>query len=195
MNSSGVQRGLISLANPGTTLGNAYAIQDAFLAAKMATGLTQIGWKIGLTSRATQQVLDITTPDSGVLLSDMLFHTGHAVARGRFIMPRIQAEIAFVMGHGLSGPDVNRNDVIAGTEQVSPSLEILDTRVMRADPETGTSRIIFGTLRKKQPTRAWFWGRKNTKLTRMICGGRVPLSNVMAWSSKPDWGQGCLMIR
>ena len=143
---TGVQCGLISLANPQMTLDHAYAVQDAFVAAKLAGGLTQIGWKIGLTSRAMQQALNITTPDSGVLLSDMLFHTGDCIAKGRFIQPRIEAEIAFVMKTDLSGKDVTRADVLAATDYVAPSLEILDTRVLRADPATGQPRIIYDTV-------------------------------------------------
>lgn len=143
---TGVQCGLISLAHPDMTLDDAYAVQDAFVAAKTAQGHRQIGWKIGLTSRAMQQALNITTPDSGVLLSDMLFQSGDVIPAGRFIQPRIEAEIAFVMKSDLSGAQVTRADVIAATAYVAPSLEILDTRVLRADPATGTPRIIYDTV-------------------------------------------------
>lgn len=143
---TGVQCGLISLANPEMTLDHAYAVQDAFVAAKIATGLRQIGWKIGLTSRAMQQALNITTPDSGVLLSDMVFHTGDTIAAGRFIQPRIEAEIAFVMKSDISGPNITREDVLAATDYVAPALEILDTRILRADPATGKPRIIYDTV-------------------------------------------------
>ena len=143
---SGIPCGLISLANPDMTLDEAYAVQDAFVAAKMARGLTRIGWKIGLTSRAMQQALNITTPDSGVLLSDMVFHTGDTIPAGRFIQPRIEAEIAFFMKTDLAGADTTREDVLNATDHVAPSLEILDTRVLRADPETGRPRIIYDTV-------------------------------------------------
>jgi len=143
---TGQQCGLISLAHPDMTLDDAYAVQDAFVAAKQAQGLTQIGWKIGLTSRAMQQALNITTPDSGVLLSDMLFSSGDTIPAGRFIQPRIEAEIAFVMKTDLAGARVTRADVITATDYVCPALEILDTRVLRADPATGTPRIIYDTV-------------------------------------------------
>ena len=143
---TGTQCDLISLAHPDMTLDDAYAVQDAFVAAKIATGVTQIGWKIGLTSRAMQQALNITTPDSGVLLSDMLFETGDTVPKGRFIQPRIEAEIVFIMKTDLAGAQITRDDVIAATEYVAPALEILDTRVLRADPETGKPRIIYDTV-------------------------------------------------
>mgnify|MGYP000091357517 CR=1 FL=1 len=143
---TGQQTGLISLAHPGMTLDHANAVQDAFVAAKLAKGRRRIGWKIGLTSRAMQQALNITTPDSGVLLDDMLVPDFSTVPKGRFIQPRIEAEIAFVMARDLSGADVTRADVLAATDYVSPALEILDTRILRQDPATGQSRVIHDTV-------------------------------------------------
>ena len=143
---TGTQCGLLSLAYPGMTLDDAYAVQSALVARKRASGLGIIGWKIGLTSRAMQQALNITTPDSGVLLDDMLFADGAAIAAGRFIQPRVEAEIAFIMKTDLAGPDVTRDDVLAATAHVAPSLEILDTRILRADPGTGKARIITDTI-------------------------------------------------
>jgi 2-oxo-hept-3-ene-1,7-dioate hydratase len=70
------QCGLLSLQYPGITLDDAYAVQAALVARKQAAGARRIGWKIGLTSRAMQQALGIDTPDSGVLLDDMLFPDG-----------------------------------------------------------------------------------------------------------------------
>jgi 2-oxo-hept-3-ene-1,7-dioate hydratase len=67
------------------------------------------------------------------------------VPAGRFIQPRIEAEIAFVMKAPLGG-DVTREDVLAATDYVTPSLEILDTRILRADPETGRARVITDTV-------------------------------------------------
>lgn len=143
---SGVQCGLLSLAHPGMTLDDAYAVQAALVARKVAQGRRVIGWKIGLTSRAMQQALNITTPDSGVLLDDMLFDTGATVPEGRFIQPRIEAEIAFIMNRDLRGTSVTRDDVLAATQAVAPALEILDTRILRADPQTGQARIITDTV-------------------------------------------------
>lgn len=143
---TGQQIGLLSLAYPGMTMDDAYAVQAALVARKLAAGRTRIGWKIGLTSRAMQDALKIETPDSGVLLDDMLFASGATVPAGRFIQPRIEAEIAFVMKSSLAGADCTRDDVIAATDYVTPSLEILDTRILRADPDTGQTRIITDTI-------------------------------------------------
>ncbi len=140
------QCGLISLQHPQATLDDAYAIQSALVAKKLAAGRRVTGWKIGLTSRAMQSALGIATPDSGVLLDDMHFAHGGTVPAGRFIQPRVEAEIAFVMKAPLHGAQVTRADVVAATAHVCPSLEILDTRILRADPATGRARTIIDTV-------------------------------------------------
>ncbi len=139
------QIGLLSLQHPGMTLDEAYAVQAALVARKEAFGARRIGWKIGLTSRAMQQALNIATPDSGVLTDDMRFATGEVIPHGRFIQPRVEAEIAFIMRAPLRGP-VTRDEVLAATAYVAPALEILDTRILRADPATGRARIITDTV-------------------------------------------------
>lgn len=143
---SGRQTGLMSLRYPDMTLVDAYAVQQVLIAAKLAEGRKRIGWKIGLTSRAMQQALNIATPDNGVLLDDMLLQSGDHVPRRRFIQPRIETEIAFVMGSDLNGAGCTRDDVIAATDHVAPSLEILDSRILRSDPRTGQTRIITDTI-------------------------------------------------
>jgi len=128
------------------TLDDAYAVQAELIAMKLGRGRKVIGWKIGLTSRAMQEQLKIDTPDSGVLLDDMLFAAGATIPKNHFIQPRVEAEIAFLMARDLSGADVTRRDVIAATAHVAPALEILDTRILRADPATGKARIITDTV-------------------------------------------------
>ena len=142
---TGDQIGLMSLRFPGLGLQDAYDIQAGLVAAKLAAGRKQIGWKIGLTSRAMQDALKIDTPDSGILFDDMLFEDGAEVPKGRFIQPRIEAEIAFIMGADLSSAP-SHTEVIQATEAVAPSLEILDTRILRKDPETGQIRVVTDTI-------------------------------------------------
>lgn len=139
------QIGLLSLRHPAIGMDDAYAIQKSLIALKTETGRRRIGWKIGLTSKAMQSALGIDIPDSGVLLDDMLFSTGDEVAPGRFIQPRVEAEIAFAMRSDLQGA-VSREAVIDATDYVAPALEILDTRIMRNDPKTGRPRSVFDTI-------------------------------------------------
>src|SRR6187551_565145 len=87
----------LSLDHPGITLDDAYAIQKAWVAIKVAEGRVVRGHKIGLTSKAMQSALDIDEPDSGILLDDMFFADGGLVPSDRFIATRIEAELAFIM--------------------------------------------------------------------------------------------------
>lgn len=139
------QIGLLSLRHPGMTLDDAYAIQTRLMEHKQAAGRRIIGWKIGLTSRVMQDALGIDTPDSGVLYDDMWFDSGAVVPKKRFIQPRIEAEIAFVLKAPLAG-EVTRDDVMAATDYVVPAIEILDTRIVRADDDSGQRRIITDTV-------------------------------------------------
>jgi len=143
---TGTQIGLLTKTHPDMGMDDAYAIQNAIYRAKLAEGRSVIGWKIGLTSKAMQQALNIDIPDSGILFDDMAFDSGTTVPAGRFIQPRIEAEIAFVLKAPLGGADVTRDAVIAATHYVAPSIEILDTRILRKDPETGEKRKIFDTI-------------------------------------------------
>jgi len=125
---------------------DAYAVQSAWVKKKIAAGRKPIGWKIGLTSKAMQYALNIDIPDSGVLLDDMMFEDGATVPADRFIQPRIEAEIAFVMKAPLRGPDISIFDVLNATDYVTPALEILDTRILRVDPQTKKPRTIVDTI-------------------------------------------------
>ena len=141
-----VQTGLLSLKYPNITMDNAYAIQGAWVKKKINDGRKVIGWKIGLTSKAMQYALNINIPDSGVLFDDMVFEDGATIPASRFIQPRIEAEIAFVMKKPLKGPNVSVFDVLNATDYVTPALEILDTRILRIDPQTKKARTVFDTI-------------------------------------------------
>lgn len=143
---SGKQIDILSLRHPHMDMDDAYEIQAALIEKKLAAGRSAIGWKIGLTSKAMQAALNIDIPDSGVLLDNMLFENSSRVPQGRFIQPRIEAEIAFIMKDELGDGDINRSDVIAATEYVTPALEILDTRIVRKDLSTGAVRKIYDTI-------------------------------------------------
>lgn len=142
---SRTQIGLLSLANPGMSMDDAYAVQAAWVERKLGDGRRVIGRKIGLTSKAMQAALSIDIPDSGILLDNMWFEDGATVPPGRFIQPRIEAEIAFVMKSDLKA-EVSEDDVLDATDYVQPSLEILDTRILRADPQTGRTRNVCDTI-------------------------------------------------
>jgi 2-oxo-hept-3-ene-1,7-dioate hydratase len=132
--------------HPGISVEDAYKIQRAWIDSKLKGGRRIIGHKIGLTSRAMQQALNIDTPDSGYLLDDMLFPDGGEVPTDRFIGTRIEVELAFVMKSRLDKADCTLFDVMNATDYVVPALEILDTRIERVDPKTRATRKIADTI-------------------------------------------------
>lgn len=137
---------LVSQRFPEANMEDAYAIQARLVDRFVTAGRQIKGWKIGLTSKAMQSALNIDTPDSGVLFDDMFFDDQSDIPRDRFISTRIEAEIAFVMDQDLIGERVTRQDVIDATQAVCPSLEILDTRILPKDPETGAIRTVVDTI-------------------------------------------------
>ncbi|WP_027054234.1 2-oxo-hept-4-ene-1,7-dioate hydratase [Mesorhizobium erdmanii] len=137
---------LLSLDFPQATMDDAYRVQAALVKRKAASGLTIKGWKIGLTSKAMQSALSIDIPDSGILFDDMFFENGGTVPADRFIQPRIEAEIAFIMKAPLAGSDISIDEVLDATDHITPALEILDTRIERLNKETGKIRTFFDTI-------------------------------------------------
>ncbi len=125
---------------------DAYAVQKAWVDMKIARGAQITGYKIGLTSRAMQQVMNITTPDFGVLLDEMLFPSGSTITAGDFLDPRIEAEFGFVMKKPLQGENVTVEEVMDATDYVVPALELISARSTRTDPETGYTRTVFDTI-------------------------------------------------
>ncbi|KRB55137.1 2-oxo-hepta-3-ene-1,7-dioate hydratase [Rhizobium sp. Root708] len=158
-----MQTGLLSLKHPDMNMDDAYAVQGAWVKKKIADGRKVIGWKIGLTSKAMQYALNIDIPDSGVLLDDMVFEDGAAIRKDRFIQPRVEAEIAFVMKHALRGSGVTAFDVLNATDYVTPALEILDTRIFRTDPETKKARNICDTISDNAANAGIVWGGRAVK--------------------------------
>jgi 2-oxo-hept-3-ene-1,7-dioate hydratase len=135
-----------SVLFPGMTLTDAYRIQHAWMQRKIAEGRRLVGRKIGLTSRAMQQAMQIDEPDYGTLLDDMLFENGGSIETARFTDPRIEVEFAFVLGRELAGADLAVADVLTATEYVMPALELIAARSYRIDPETGQARGIRDTI-------------------------------------------------
>lgn len=106
------------------------------------------GHKIGLTPRTMQETSNITEPDYGVILDDSLFRDGANIKVGRFIKPRLEVELAFVMAPDLDGPTREVHDVVRATEFVTPALEIIDyrTEVPRAITDTIANGAVFGAI-------------------------------------------------
>jgi 2-oxo-hept-3-ene-1,7-dioate hydratase len=143
---TGRQIGQLSLQYPGMTIDDAYRVQSAWVALKVAGGRRIKGRKIGLTSRAMQLAVNIDEPDYGVLLDDMFFDDGGTIPTDRFVQLRVEAELAFVLKSPIAGPDCTIFDVLNATDYVVPALEILDARIQRVDPVTKATRKVVDTI-------------------------------------------------
>ncbi|MDH4554283.1 2-oxo-hepta-3-ene-1,7-dioic acid hydratase [Pseudomonas sp. BN417] len=135
-----------SLDYPSISIDDAYAIQRAWVQQKIKGGRRLVGHKIGLTSRAMQVSSNITEPDYGALLDDMLFDEGSDIPFERFIVPRVEVELAFILGKPLRGPNCTVFDVLDATDWVIPALEIIDARIQQVDPDTKVTRKVFDTI-------------------------------------------------
>lgn len=138
----------LSKTFPNIELEDAYTIQRLWAEARVADGATIIGHKIGLTSRAMQMASKMTEPDYGHLLDDMLYNDGAQIQAERFLAPRLEVELAFVMGSPLAGPNARIYDVMRVTDFVVPALEIIDyrTEVPRAITDTIADNAAAGGM-------------------------------------------------
>ena len=135
-----------SRLHPGMTIEDGYAIQRAWVALELADGRTIRGRKIGLTSRAMQQASQIDEPDFAPLMDDMFFEPQAPIPIDRFIAPRVEVELAFILARPLRGPGVSLADVLAATDHVRPAIEIIDARIEQFDRDTKAMRKVFDTI-------------------------------------------------
>ena len=142
---SRVQVEHFSKRHPGMTIEDGYAISRAWVAMKIAAGRTVRGHKIGLTSRAMQISSQIDEPDYGTLLDDMFFSPGD-IPTTRFIAPRVEVELAFVLKKKLEGTKISIDDVLDATDYVTPAIEIIDARIEQFDRHTKVMRKVFDTI-------------------------------------------------
>ena len=135
-----------SQAHPAMTIADGYAIQRAWVALEIADGRTVKGRKIGLTSRAMQLSSQIDEPDYAPLMDDMFFAQGGDIPISRFIAPRVEVELAFILGKPLKGPGITLFDVLSATDYVTPAIEIIDARIEQFDRDTHAPRKVFDTI-------------------------------------------------
>lgn len=114
---------------PELDVSDAYAIQQLNVEQRVAAGASIRGHKVGLSSRAMQEMMGVHEPDYGHLLDDMFVFEGHRVAIEELLQPRVEIEVAFVLGAPLPGRGCNVADVLRATEFVLPAIEIIDSRI------------------------------------------------------------------
>ena len=108
------------------TTDDAYIIQELIIDAKLAAGADVIGWKAGFTSRAMQQQMGVDQPNYGCLLDGAIVET--ELSLEGLIHPRVEPEIAFIIGRDLVGPEVTAAEARSATRWVCPCIEIVDSR-------------------------------------------------------------------
>jgi 2-oxo-hept-3-ene-1,7-dioate hydratase len=129
----------LSTTFPDISIEDAYAIQGEVIKQKVKDGARIIGHKIGLTSKAMQQSSQIDEPDFGHLLDSMMVADGAKIPHANYCVPRVEVELAFVLGKPLKGPGIGLLEVLRATEYVVPAIEIIDARVQNP-------RKIFDTV-------------------------------------------------
>lgn len=115
--------------DPNLTIEDAYQIQLKNIKTKLEQGHEIIGKKIGLTSKAMQNLLGVNEPDYGHLHSNMVIDNGGIVPKDKVIQPKVEGEIAFVLKEELKGPNVTPLDVVKATDYILPAIEIVDSRI------------------------------------------------------------------
>jgi 2-keto-4-pentenoate hydratase len=119
----------LSATFPDLDLWDAYQIQAIGRGLRTADGEELRGWKVGLTSKAMQEMMGVGQPDSGYLLESMVVHSGAQLRAARFLQPRVEPEVAFLLKAPLAGPSVTREEVLDATHAFAPALEIIDSRI------------------------------------------------------------------
>ncbi len=115
--------------HPDLKMDDAYAISLDFLSRRRQDGERVVGKKIGVTSKAVQDMLGVFQPDFGFLTDRMFIEGDISIAQAGLIQPRAEAEIAFILKDSLQGPNVTAQQVIDATESIAPCFEIVDSRI------------------------------------------------------------------
>ncbi|HWH28304.1 MAG TPA: 2-keto-4-pentenoate hydratase [Mycobacteriales bacterium] len=141
----------------GIDVVDAYEIQLRNIRRRLDAGATVYGHKVGLSSKAMQEMMGVDEPDYGHLLSDMVLREGVPVPVDRYLLPRVEVEVGFVLGDDLPGEGCTVDDVLRCTEAVVPSIELIDSRI--ADWKIGladtiadnasSAGVVLGQARRK----------------------------------------------
>ena len=132
--------------HPEMTMADAYRVQAAWRDLRLDRGERVVGHKIGLTSRAMQEAMQIDTPDSGFLTDAMVFEPDATLHADRFCDPKVEVELAFVLADDLGGTALTVDDILDATAYVSPAVELIAARSHRRHPDSGRPRTVVDTI-------------------------------------------------
>ena len=119
----------LTAAYPDIDVVDAYEIQLINIRQRVAEGARVLGHKVGLSSLAMQQMMGVDEPDYGHLLDEMQVFEDTPVKAGRYLYPRVEVEVGFILATDLPGAGCTEDDVLAATEALAPSIELIDTRI------------------------------------------------------------------
>ncbi len=114
---------------PDIDVVDAYEIQLLNIQRRLRSGAKVVGHKVGLSSKAMQEMMGVDEPDYGHLLADMEVYEDVPVDTSKFLLPRVEVEVGFVLGADLPGEDCTEADVLAATVAYAPSIELIDSRI------------------------------------------------------------------
>src|ERR1700721_1911669 len=143
----------LTAAYPQIDVVDAYEIQLFNIRQRVAEGARVLGHKVGLSSLAIQQMMGVDEPDYGHLLDEMQLFEDTPVKANRFLYPRVEVEVGFVLNADLPGADCTEGDVLAATEALVPSIELIDTRI------TDWKIALCATIADNPSSPGLGWGR------------------------------------
>jgi len=119
----------LTAGHPEIDVVDAYEIQLINIRQRVAEGARVVGHKVGLSSLAMQQMMGVDEPDYGHLLDEMQVFEDTPVKADNYLYPRVEVEVGFILAHDLPGANCTEDDVLAATEALVPSIELIDSRI------------------------------------------------------------------
>lgn len=165
-------------------LDSAYEVQELIIQSRTSTRNRRVGRKVGLTAPAVQRQLGVDQPDFGVLLSEMQLGEDEQIPHAALIAPRIEAEIAFIMGRDVEATD--RDSVLAAVDYVAPALEIVDSRI------AGWDIGIVDTVADNASSAYFVLGEGKATLNGYVPAGAEMIMTINGEQASIGTGADCL---
>lgn len=119
----------LTAVHPDLDATDAYEIQLINIRRRLTDGARVVGHKVGLSSKAMQQMMGVDEPDYGHLLADMEVFETAPVPVANYLFPRVEVEVGFILADGLPGASCTEDDVLAATAAYVPAIELIDSRI------------------------------------------------------------------
>lgn len=170
----------------GEDVSAAYQVQMINGARRLKQGAVLIGRKIGLTSLAVQQQLGVDQPDFGMLFKDMLVEQGQEIDWQDLMQPKVEAEVAFVLGKDITGKKITAHEIVKATDHVTAALEIVGSRIERWNIK------IIDTIADNASASHFVMGNQKVKLEALHLPGLHMVMNKNGVNVSQGSGAACL---